>query len=124
MVMDSGDEDVKLITSLLEKSGFSVFQSANQTEVLNVCRTPEHSVQLMIADTAAPGVHLNELLDEVEAIDPALRVLLISDPKESEPVRRRSPAGTVRSLLKRPFRRAQFIGSVLELTKRPLVRTA
>jgi|GEM_PF-2634122 len=124
LVTDRGDRDLKLITSLLEKSGFHVVQSANQTEVLNLCRKRDEAVQLVIVNTATPGIHMSELLDEVQAVDPRVRVLLLSDEDESEPIRHWSVTGNVRGHISRPFRRAQFLGSVLEAAKPPLVRTA
>ena len=123
LVMDRGDEDVILITSLLKKSGFHVVQSDDKAEVLNLCRATDR-VQLVILNTAIPGIHMSELLNEVQNINPRIRVLLISDQNESEPIRHWSVSGNVRGHLSRPFRRAQFLGSVLEAAKEPLVRTA
>src|SRR5579872_1608027 len=117
LVMGRGGEDLKLITSLLEKTGFHVVQSADGTDVLNLCRSTQESVQLVIVDTATPGIHLSELLDRVQAIDSRIRVLLISDQKESDPMRHWLVTGNVSGHLIRPFRRAQFLGSVLEAAK-------
>ena len=121
LVMDDGDEDVKLITSLLEKSGFQVVRSANKAEVLDVCRTGDDAIQLMIADTGTPGIQISEFLEELQAVNPRVRVLVISAKKGPEPVKKTS---NVRAYLSRPFRRAQFLGSVLDAAKGPLVRTA
>jgi len=121
LVMDHGDEDVKLITSLLQKSGFHVVRSANKTEVLDLCRTGDDAIQLMIADTGTPGIQISDLLEQVQAVNPHVRVLVISGKKELEPVKK---SGNVRAYLSRPFRRAQFLGSVLDAAKGPLVRTA
>ena len=124
LVMDRGDEDVKLVTSLLEKTGFHVVQSANAADVLNLCRSTDNAVQLVIVNTATSGIHTSELLDQVQAADPKIRILLLSDQNESEPIGHWPVTGNVRGHLSRPFRRAQFIGSVLEAAKEPLVRTA
>ena len=124
LVMDRGDEDVKLITSLLQKSGFHVVQTDNKAEIVSLCRTKGDPVQLVIVKTATPGIHMSELLDDVQAADPRIRILLISDQNEKEPIRHWSVTGNVRAHLSRPFRRAQFLGSVLEAAKEPLVRTA
>jgi response regulator RpfG family c-di-GMP phosphodiesterase len=124
LVMDRGSEDVKLVTSLLKKTGFQVIQSTNRAEIVNLCRDSGGLVPLVIVDTAAPGIHMSELLNEVQAADPQIRILLISGQNESEPIRHWSVSGNVRGHLSRPFRRAQFLGSVLEAAKEPLVRTA
>ena len=124
LVMDPASEDVKLMTSLLEKTGFHVVQTANASEVLNVCRRAHDSVELIIVDTATPGIHMTELLDQVQETDPRIRILLVSDQKEADSTRQWPVSGNVRGHLSRPFRRAQFLGSVLEAAKEPLVRTA
>ena len=119
LVMDDGDEDIKLITSLLEKAGFQVVRSANKAEVLDLCRTSDDALQLMIADTGIPGIQISEFLEQVQAVNPRVRVLVISGKRE--PVQK---TGNVKAYLSRPFRRAQFLGSVLDAAKGPLVRTA
>lgn len=124
LVMDRGDEDVKLITSLLQKTGFHVIQSTNKADILTVCRRNDDSVQLVIVETATPGIPISELLEQVQAANPRIRILLISSQSESEPIQHWSVTGNVRGHLNRPFRRAQFLGSVLEAAKEPLVRTA
>lgn len=124
LVMDRGDEDVKLVTSLLEKTGFYVIQSTNRADILALCRRNDNSVQLVIVDTSTPGIQISELLDQVQTSDSRIRILLISGENESEPIQHWSVTGNVRGHLNRPFRRAQFLGSVLEAAKEPLVRTA
>ncbi len=124
LVMNRGDEDVKLITTLLEKAGFSVFLSDQELEVLNFVRSAPDSVQLVIADATTPGMNTSELLQEVQAADPKVRALLISDQDHAKPSGSLTAMRNVYGLLSRPFRRAQFLGSVLEAAKAPLVRTA
>ena len=123
LVMDRSDEDVKLIRSLLEKTGFHVILSANTAEILSLCRAPQGAVQLVIIDTATPGLGMPEFLEQVQNTDPRIRILLISNSKDAQ-IKNWSATGNIRAHLTRPFRRAQFLGSVLEAAKEPLVRTA
>jgi DNA-binding NtrC family response regulator len=123
LMMDRDDEDVQLITSLLEKTGFQVVLLPEKADLLKSCRALHHGVQLVIIDTEIRGLQLSELLDEVRTVDPKIRVLLMSKNKP-ESVQCWSVTGNVRGLLNRPFRRAQFLGSVLEVAKQPLVRSA
>ena len=122
LMMDREDEDVQLVTSLLEKTGFQVVLSPDKTDLLNSCQVSHPSVRLVIIDTETRGIHVSELLDELKAVDPKIRILLMSKNKP-EPVRRWAAEGNVGGLVHRPFRRAQFLGSVLEVAK-PMVRTA
>jgi DNA-binding response OmpR family regulator len=122
LVMERGNEDVKLVTSLLEKTGFHVSQSADRAEVLRYCRAAQDVTPLLIIDTATPGLQISELLDQVQAANSSVRVLMITAPDESEDSW--SGKRSVRGHLTRPFRRAQFLGCVLEAAKTPLVFTA
>ena len=124
LVIDRGSEDLKLITCLLEKAGFHVLQSTNRAEILNLCSTAQDSLQLVIIDTATTGIHVAELLEQVQTANPKIRILLISGQGESEPERHWPVTGNVRGRLSRPFRRAHFLGSVLEVARGPLVKTA
>jgi|SRR5215469_11275276 len=120
LVMDRGNEDVKLFTSLLEKAGFHVSQSADKGDILHYCRATHEGAPIVIIDTATHGLHLPELLDQVQSANPSVRVLLITDGHEPKPAW--SDRSSIRGRLTRPFRRAQFLGSVLEAAK-PLALT-
>lgn len=121
LVMDRDDGDAKLISSTLEKAGFHVMTSSNETDAVNLCRTTDP--QLAIIDTNTPGIHTPELLGHMREVNPTIRVLLMADSEQEVSTENRSLAN-VRGQLSRPFRRAQLLGSVLEITRQPLVRTA
>lgn len=121
LVMERGNEDVKLITSLLHKAGFGVLQTTNQAEILELCSNGDATASLVIVDAATPGTA--GIVEQVRAANSAVRILLIGASRDSEPVTDWS-LKNVQARLSRPFRRAQFLGSVLELAHQPLVRTA
>ena len=121
LVMDRARDDVKLITSLLEKTGFHVSRSADQADVIRHCRTAHDAAPLAIIDTATPELQIPELLDQIQAANSSVRVVLIMGADEPESSWAGKP--NVRGHLTRPFRRAQFLGCVLEAAK-PLVFTA
>ena len=124
LVMDCCDDDVKLATCLLRKAGFHVIQSSKHADIVTLCHSSKEAVQLVIIDTTTPGIHIAELLNQVQEADPRIRYLVLSNSKETDPVEKWSVTGNIRGHLSRPFRRAQFLGSVLEAVKEPLPRTA
>jgi hypothetical protein len=123
LVMDRGDKDAKLMTSLLEKVGLDVRISSNQDTILESCRTAHHSVRLVIVDEAAEA-RMPGLMDGLCDCDSSVRVLLVSDLDEAGAGRTWLSASKGRGVLRKPFRRAQFLGSVLKLINEPRVRTA
>jgi hypothetical protein len=123
IVMDRGDKDAKLMTSLLEKVGLEVHISSNQDTILKSCRSVDHSVRLVIVDEASEA-RMPGLMEGLCTCDSSLRVLLVSDLDEATAGRSWLSASRGRVVLRKPFRRAQFLGSVLKLINEPLVRTA
>ena len=121
LVMDRASDDVKLLTSLLEKAGFHVSRSADPADIVRQCRTSPDAAPLVIIDTATPGLQLPELLNQIEAANSSVRVVVITG--ADEPERVWAGKRNVRGHLSRPFRRAQFLGCVLEAAK-PLAFTA
>jgi len=121
LVMDRGNEDVKLITPLLEKAGFHVSRSANNADVVDFCRAIHDAATLVIIDTATPGLQFPALLDQLQAANSSARVVLITN--VDEPEKLWAGKRNVRGHLTRPYRRAQFLGCVLEAAK-PLAFTA
>jgi CheY-like chemotaxis protein len=122
LAMDRGNGDVRLITSTLEKAGFKVWTSSEESDVLSLCRSAEKSVRLVIIDTANPGIHTFQLLESLRQINPGIGVLLLAG--ENQPKASHIWAANVRGQLSRPFRRAHLLGSVLEATAPALSRTA
>ena len=123
LVMDRGDKDAKLMSSLLEKVGLEVHISSNQDTILESCRSEDHSVRLVIVDEAAEA-RMPGLMEGLCTCDSSVRVLLVSDLDEAGAGRSWLSASKGRGVLRKPFRRAQFLGSVLKLINEPLVRTA
>ena len=121
LVMDRGNEDVKLITSLLEKAGFHVSRSADNADIVHYCRATHGAAPMVIIDTGTPGLQVPELLEQVQAANSSVRVVLITN--DGEPEKSWAGKRNVRGRLSRPFRRAQFLGCVLEAAK-PLAFTA
>jgi len=123
LVMDRGDKDAKLMTSLLEKVGLDVSISSNQDAILESCHAVDGSVRLVIVDEAAEA-RMPGLMEGLCNCQSSVRLLLVSGQDEAGAGRSWLSASKGRGVLRKPFRRAQFLGSVLKLINEPLVRTA
>ncbi len=123
LVMDRQDEDVKLITSILEKAGFYVAHFSAGGDAVEWCRAVAASIQLVIIDSATPGIEAPQLVEKFRQIDPEIRILMMAEGQAANLSRGAYPAN-VKARLSRPFRRARLLGSVLEAARQPLSRTA
>lgn len=121
LAMDRGTRDVRLIRSTLEKAGFQVWTSSEDSNVLRLCSSNQ-GVRLVIIDTSAPGIHAAELAEDLLRIKPGIRILLLDG--QDEPETERALTANVCGKLGRPFRRAQLLGSVLRATAPTLSYTA
>jgi DNA-binding NtrC family response regulator len=118
VLMSPQDIETKLVTSLLKKVGFHVLHASDSAEALERLSGESDPPPVLIIDEDASTVPISRLLETVRSLNPAVRVLLISERDDHDAAR------TVRGFLKKPFRRASFLGAVLKLTGEPRVLTA
>jgi hypothetical protein len=93
-------------------------QASDSGDALQRMSGESGSPPVLIIDEDASSVPIPRLLKVARSLNPAVRILLISERDDYEADR------TVRGFLKKPFRRASFLGAVLKLTGEPCVLTA
>lgn len=124
VVADNRETVLKAVSATLEKAGFTILAASSGAETLKYCRDDRHPVQLAIIDTETAGINLAELVGQLDAISPGMRILFLTGGGEELSLRVIAAAGRVRGVLHKPFRRAQLLGQVLEMMDRPLALTA
>jgi DNA-binding response OmpR family regulator len=122
--MKPEDKELELATSLLEKVGFHVLQASNFGEALEKLSEENYPSPLLIIDEGVSPASVFGMLETARSLNPAVRVLLMSERDDSEAARLGKSQANVNGFLKKPFRRANFLGSVLKLTGESRVRTA
>ena len=95
MVLDVGQK-------MLEKLGYRVITAPAGREALKIYRTDGHRIDMVILDMIMPDLGGGETLDELRAIDPAVKVLLVSGYGEQEKTVEIAHRGC-RGFLKKPF---------------------
>jgi DNA-binding NtrC family response regulator len=118
VLMSPQDVETKLVISLLKKVGFHVLHASDSSEALERLSGVSGPPPVLIIDEDASSVPIPRLLETARSLNPAVRVLLISERDDHEAAR------TVRGFLKKPFRRVSFLGAVLKLAGEPRVLTA
>lgn len=88
---------------LLESYGCSVVEAADGEEALALFRRMEHRITLVILDITMPRMDGREVLRQIQALSPAVRVILTSGYHEQDVVREKD-AGRIVGFLPKPYR--------------------
>jgi DNA-binding NtrC family response regulator len=107
------DDDVavlRLAKMILEKHGYSVLGAENGERVIDVFKASRHNVTLIILDQRMPGPGLEATVRSLFAIQPRVRVLLMSGLTEPEmaPDTRQKLCG----FIGKPFRGGELLRAV------------
>jgi two-component system cell cycle sensor histidine kinase/response regulator CckA len=74
------DEDVLrfAVSKMLRKSGFQVIEANDGSSALELIRTRDHEIDLMLLDVTIPGVSSREVVERARVTRPNLKVILTS----------------------------------------------
>ena len=101
---------------MLERLGFSVLTATSGKEAIDIYRINKDRIGLVVMDMIMPGMGAGDTYDELQVIDPAIKVLLSSgygvDQQTSEILNR-----GCKGFIQKPFNMqdlSEKIGEVLE----------
>ena len=101
---------------MLEKLGFSVLTATTREEALNIYRNNKDKIGLVVLDMIMPGMGAGDTYDELQAIDPAIKVLLSSgygvDQQTSEVLKR-----GCKGFIQKPFNMQALSEKIGEILK-------
>ena len=101
---------VSLCRTILESGGYRVYQAADGKEATALYRQERGRIGLVLLDQDMPGMSGGDVLAELAAADPAVRVVFISGaPPEGVPP---ELARNVRGFLPKPFHAMEMLDTV------------
>jgi CheY-like chemotaxis protein len=111
-VLVADDQEIlrRLICKTLETAGFRVLSAQDGTEAMNLFRTAEPAVDLLVTDYRMPGMTGLELARECCNLNEELSVLYISGSEPGDDLQAELAAGRRRFLAK-PFRQSDLLRS-------------
>ena len=116
LLVDDEEIVIRVGKQMLEKLGFSVFTATSGKEALDIYRVNRDRIDLVVLDMIMPGMGAGDTYDELQAIDPAIKVLLSSgygiDQHTSEVLKR-----GCKGFIQKPFNMqmlAEKIGQILK----------
>jgi CheY-like chemotaxis protein len=108
-----GEDDIavrRVATTILERHGYSVLGAEDGQRVLQVFEAAKDQVALIVLDQRMPGLNVEQILTALLALEPRVRVLLVSgytEPELAPEIRSR-----LRGFLPKPFRGGELLRAV------------
>jgi CheY-like chemotaxis protein len=97
------------ISKMLRKSGFRVIEAIDGSSALELVRTHENEIDLMLLDVTLPGVSSREVFEEARFRRPKLKVILTSA-YSRETVEGAFAGLPVNRFIRKPFQIVDLIG--------------
>ncbi len=105
----------KLVSQILERTGYTVVSASNGEEALRLFDSPEHTeIDLLVSDVVMPGIGGKVLAEKLQARLPGLKVLFISGYPD-EAVVHHGVLDEGVAYLQKPFSPKAFIQKVQEI---------
>ena len=116
LLVDDEKIVIGVAKQMLEKLGFSVLTATSGKEALDIYRKNKDEISLVVLDMIMPGMGAGDTYDELQVIDPAIKVLLSSgygvDEQTSEILKR-----GCKGFIQKPFNMQGLSGKIGEILK-------
>jgi CheY-like chemotaxis protein len=109
LVADDNRGFAELVRATLEEAGYEVVTAS--TGLAAVACMEKHDIGVAVLDVLMPGVSGDAVAERLRAIDPTLRILLMTG--SDEPF----AAGTGLPVLRKPFPQEELLAAVRRLAK-------
>ncbi len=116
LLVDDEEIVIGVAKQMLEKLGFSVLTATSGKEALDILRNNKDKISLVVLDMIMPGMGAGDTYDELQVIDPSIKVLLSSgygvDQQTSEILKR-----GCKGFIQKPFNMqvlSEKIGEILK----------
>ena len=118
LLVDDEEIVIGVGRQMLEKLGFSVLTAKNGKEALDIYRNNQNEIDLIVLDMILPDKGAADIYDELQSINPALKVLLSSgygaDQQTSELLSR-----GCNGFIQKPFNMQSLAGKISDILNKP-----
>jgi CheY-like chemotaxis protein len=120
LVVDD-DPNVRAVTSrMVEASGFEVLQAVDGRHAVEVFREKKESISAVVLDLTMPNLNGDEAFEQMQEIQPDVKVLLVSGFSESSKSSRLINKG-LSAFLQKPFKPEELKQQLRSMLAPPLV---
>ncbi len=114
LVVDDEPMALKLVQSILEKRGFEVLSSTNPLDALEIFRSSQDRIDLLISDIVMPEMDGTRLAHQIAMLNPELPVLFMSGFVTETEVEL-DPAIGQFAFIRKPFRPQTLVQAVQKM---------
>ncbi len=114
LVVEDEDGVRELLWKILTDYGYTVLEARHGRDALTVAAGYGHPIQLLLTDVVMPEMGAGELVDQLTAQRPELRVLYISG-YTSDEIMRRGVGGSDVAFIQKPFTAEDLMRKVREI---------
>jgi two-component system, chemotaxis family, CheB/CheR fusion protein len=100
----------KAVSKMMQKTGFSVIEAGDGHAALNVIRTHDQHVDILLLDITLPGVSSRDVLEEATRLRPDMRVIITS--AYSEEMAAATLARRVERFIRKPFHLNELVSLI------------
>jgi DNA-binding NtrC family response regulator len=76
--VDDQEDSLKAVREILEQQGYNVLSVSDPAQALGLFKEKRHEIALVITDMVMPEISGLELIKQISALDPKLKILAVS----------------------------------------------
>jgi PAS domain S-box-containing protein len=78
LYVDDQEDSLRAVREILEHQGYTVLSVSDPAQALGLFKEKRHEIALVITDMVMPEINGLELIKQISALDPALKILAVS----------------------------------------------
>jgi signal transduction histidine kinase/ActR/RegA family two-component response regulator len=123
LVVEDERQVSEMVTRALRKAGYTVLRASRGSEALEILRTHEDPIHMMLTDIVMPGMNGRELADRVKAMRPEIRILYMSGYSDDAVLRRGVESATA-EFIPKPFSLTTLTARIRDILDPPAEQVA
>jgi two-component system, cell cycle sensor histidine kinase and response regulator CckA len=117
LIIDDEAEIAEIAKEMLEVADYTTIVSLNPLEAIEVYRKQRSSIGLVLLDLTMPEMSGKEVVETLQAIDPAVRIIISSGYTEEE-VAKKIGALKAAAFIQKPYRLQSLLGLVKDVMQK------
>ena len=114
LLVDDEEVIIEVTRDILEINGYQVLTASTGREAIERYRMDKDHIDMVIMDMMMPGIGGGEILEEMRALNPAIKVILSSGYGLNSEAKKIMARG-VQSFLQKPFRIDQLLTKITDV---------
>ena len=110
LYVDDQEDSLRAVQEILEQEGYTMLTASDPAHALALFKEKQHEIDLVITDMVMPEINGMELIQQISALDPELRVLAVSGHMNS--IANKDEIRNIAGFLRKPFDSRTLLSTV------------